>query len=293
MLHYVEYAAYRATAALLKILPRRGAVIFADFLGWFFYTVLRFRRRLVHEQLSIAFPDAQNAQISRTARRSYQNLMLTFFEFIQPEPFTYRLIDYLPPAMWLERFLAVRDAAIILTGHIGNWEALALAAHREDADILALIKPMHNPLIDASVTRIRRKLGIDILPITSSMKRAADEAQRGKILAFLADQDARRGGEFVPFFGRQASTARGPALFAWKLNYPLLPVFCVRDSSPVRQLQVMILPPIYPDPKADRDAEILRLTHAHVAALESVVREHPEDYFWLHRRWKTRPKRSR
>ena len=125
------------------------------------------------------------------------------------------------------------------------------------------------------------------------MKTAVSAARRGKWLTIVADQDARRHGIFVDFFGKPASTAEGPALFSWKLNLPIAPLFSVRLPGPRRELKAIGLPLIHPDPSAPREEEIRRLTEAHVRALEDTIRRYPDSYFWLHRRWKTRPKRGR
>jgi KDO2-lipid IV(A) lauroyltransferase len=97
----------------------------------------------------------------------------------------------------------------------------------------------------------------------------------------------------VDFFGTPASTAEGAAMFAHRLNLPLLCTFSIRNNDALRTLRIEIAPAIFPDPTTERDADVLRLTQTHAKYLEDVVRRHPGSYFWLHRRWKTRPKNKR
>jgi hypothetical protein len=131
--------------------------------------------------------------------------------------------------------------------------------------------------------------GAEIILTGDSMKAVVDGVHQGKCVGFVADQDAGENGLFVDFFGCPASTARGPALFAVTLGIPLVPMFMVRDTTPERRLVLHVGEPLFADQAADRKAEVRRLTEAHTRQLEDAVRQHPADYFWLHRRWKTRP----
>lgn len=294
--HWIEFAAWVAVSWALKPLPRRALVLLADAAGAFCYHVLRIRRKLVDANIAQALGDTHSLARRRAiARRSYQNSVLTFFEFLQPNPM------FTPDWDSFARLEGIENArpffggrpALMVTGHLGNWEGMAALLERHDVRMVALAKPLHNPLVQRRVLAGRSRYPrLEILLTHASMKAVVDAVRAGKWVTFLADQDARRTGIFVDFFGRPASTAQGPALFAWKLGLPLLPIFCVREQAGSRPLSVIFCPPIIPDPEAPRDEEIRRLTGAHVRALEEVVRRHPEDYFWLHRRWKTRPKRQ-
>jgi KDO2-lipid IV(A) lauroyltransferase len=154
-----------------------------------------------------------------------------------------------------------------------------------------LAKPIHNRLIQERILSQRRSIpGVEIILTSNSMKAVVQCVREGRHVGFVADQDARRNGIFVPFFGRPASTARGPAVFSYKLGLPLVPLFMVRDSSQQLRLKVVAGTPILPDGTAAEDQEIERITAAHTAQLEAVIRQYPEDYFWMHNRWKTRPK---
>jgi KDO2-lipid IV(A) lauroyltransferase len=293
--HRLEYFSWRAMSAVLRCLSRSAAIRLADALGWFAFAILRLRRREVEENLRIAFGTRKSpGELRQVAIRTYQNSLLTFFEFVQP-----RLLGSIEDGCFLpiegyEHYASVKGRpAISLLSHFGNWEAVSLYAVREGVRFIAFVKLLHNPLIDREVTAIRHAMGVDILPVTASLKRAVDAVREGKWLAMLGDQDARRRGIFVNFLGRPASTFEGAALFSWKLNLPILPMFCAREEGPLRKLRLYVLPPILPEPGAERDAEVRRLTEAHVRALEGMIERFPDNYFWFHRRWKTKPRRSR
>lgn len=292
--HRLEYLGWSVMAALLRFLPRWAMVSLANAAGALLYDVFRVRRRAIDEHLAIAFGESHTpAQRRRIGRRTWQNAVLTFFEFIQPSPLFSPGWDTFPVREGVENAAPWfgGKAAIIVTGHIGNWEATGAILEGYGIQSSALAKPLHNPLVQERVLKERARYStLEIILTQSSLKRVVDAARTGRWITFLADQDARRNGIFIDFFGRPASTATGPALFAYRLNLPILPIFCYRVNRPGRPLGMVFYPPIYPDPQAPREEEIRRLTEAHVRALEDVIRQHPEDYFWLHRRWKTKPK---
>lgn len=295
VLHYIEFGMWTLASGLLSLMRRRRAVWLADALGAFIYHVLRVRRREVEGNLRLALKGSKSkSEVRALARRVYQNFVLTFFEFLQPSLLrngSDNVVSLAPGAAGLFQPL-ISHPSVVVTAHMGNWEVMPECAHAFGVKLLVLAKHMHNPLVDREINRRRASESMEILHVRGeSLKTIVRAARHGKWLVFVADQDARRHGIFVDFLGRPASTAIGPALFAWRLGAPILPAFCVRDNSPDRKLTIRCFPPIYPQPGNPKDEEIRRLTEAHVRLLEKVIEQHPESYFWMHRRWKTQPKR--
>jgi KDO2-lipid IV(A) lauroyltransferase len=267
----------------------------ADSAGWLMYHILRIRRDTIDEQLEMAFGnELSNAERQAIGCKSWQNCVLTFFEFLQPSPWLSKGWDEFRAQEgydeYCEPLKKSHGSAFVITAHIGNWEALGSLAEREHVQLAAVAKAMHNPLVNNYILKSRAKRGLEVLQLKGNMKGIVDAARAGKWVAIVGDQDARRSGIFVDFFGRPASTAVGAAHFAWKLDKPLLPSFCVRLPDAGRHLKLVFMEPVYPDPTADRDEEMKRITQLHTRALEEVIRRYPSDYFWLHRRWKTKPK---
>ncbi|MCX7017667.1 MAG: lysophospholipid acyltransferase family protein [bacterium] len=293
--HYIEYAGWQLVSSLLRLLPRRMIVGMACLCGAFLYHILRVRRREVEENLAAAFGDGGGTlDLRRVALETYKNSVLTFFEIAGAEPSEgddSKLFE--EPVGWEYLEQALRGQAIILSAHIGNWEVLGLYGRKIGIRLVTFAKPLHNPLVNKMVLEERRRRGLEIRPVSSMLKGAVDAVREGAWLGIIGDQDAGRRGIFVDFLGRPASTFQGAALLAWKLNLPITPAFCIREQSPLRPLRLIIMPLIHPDPSAPRDAEITRLTRAHVASLEKVIAQYPESYFWFHRRWKTRPRPPR
>ncbi|HSG29870.1 MAG TPA: lysophospholipid acyltransferase family protein, partial [Candidatus Krumholzibacterium sp.] len=114
--------------------------------------------------------------------------------------------------------------------------------------------------------------------------------RKNRLVALLSDQDARRHGIFVDFFGTPASTYPGAAQFSYRSGAPVVFCYIVRGSD--ESHEAVFLPPVHPDTARSREEEVVRLTAAHVKALEDAVKEHPDHYFWAHRRWKSSPKQG-
>jgi len=295
VLHRLEYIGWLAVTGALKLVPRSGMIVLADAIGWAFYRIFGVRRDVIDGQLQLALGEEFTAEDRRRiAVRSWQNVVLTFFEFLQPNPIGSVGWDRFREQEGYEDYcrplLQTGKPALVITAHIGNWEALGALGEREGVQLAAVAKPMHNQLVNESILRGRAARGLEVLQIKASMKAIVDAARAGKWVAIVGDQDARRRGIFVEFFGRTASTAPGVAHFARLLDMPILPAYCVRLRDGGRHLKVIFCEPIYPDLSADPATDIHRMTQLHTRALEQVIRRHPTDYFWLHKRWKTKPK---
>jgi KDO2-lipid IV(A) lauroyltransferase len=187
----------------------------------------------------------------------------------------------------LERAQAAGRGALLLTGHFGNFELLgAWLGRMHPVDFV--VKPLTNPYVDRWLEGLRRESGVGTLPLGLGVRGVYRALRENRWIALLADQDARRDGVFVPFFGRDASTPRGPAELAVRTGAPIVMGFGWRGAD--GRLRLDVGPTLTPDPGiADPEASVRDLTARHTAALEARVRERPEQWFWLHRRWKTAP----
>jgi len=155
-----------------------------------------------------------------------------------------------------------------------------------------LVGEQHNTLVDGLMNRLRQGFGVETIPLTGSLRGVFRALRRNRIVAMLSDQDAGKGGIFVDFFGRPASTPYGPARFAVAAGAPLIPGVAVRH--PGGRHELVIAPPVPAPPEGTQPAEAARLlTQAYTSAFEGFIRRHPDHYFWMHRRWKTRPDGTR
>ncbi|MCX8036258.1 MAG: lysophospholipid acyltransferase family protein [Candidatus Sumerlaeia bacterium] len=289
--HWIEWAYVAAWRTVLGFLPWRAAMAVAAFLGAFNYFI-RTRGKVVFENIARAFPGLTDSERRRIAYGAYVNAARMTVESLLLKRLTpermKRLVVGVEGMEYAEQIGAGSKPIVVLTGHMGNWELMGTYFAQQGYRMKVFAKPMHNPLIEADLLNVRRTMGLDVIYTgEGSLKPALRHLRNNGILVFLADQDARRQGIPVPFFGTPASTALGPAVFSLLAGAPILPMFALRVGA--IQHRFVICPPIFPPEgrSESRAAALERLTRAHVEALERIIRQYPEQYFWFHRRWKT------
>jgi KDO2-lipid IV(A) lauroyltransferase len=159
---------------------------------------------------------------------------------------------------------------------------------RELVGGLAYVFPAQsNPGTDAIINETRTRIGIELIPMEHGMRRAMRRLLEGKAIGMLADQDARRIGVHLPFFGRPASTLTGPARLAIRSRCPIHLSLCDRVGRAAFRARTLAW--IEPIPGVEEEAEIVRIMGEVNTALEAAVRERPDHWYWIHRRWKTPP----
>jgi Kdo2-lipid IVA lauroyltransferase/acyltransferase len=190
-----------------------------------------------------------------------------------------------------EHLLAVMarwGRALILTGHLGNWELLTLTPKLSGFPTTVVARPLDSPWLRPFANAIRRKAGTVLLDKRGALREAFAALKRGHLVAILLDQNAsRREGVFVPFFGYPACTSRSIALLALRTQTPVLPVF-IRRSSRGRHT-VVIYPPLKASSAGPDEDQVAAFTARCNEAIEVAIRAAPEQWFWVHDRWRTRP----
>ncbi len=248
---------------------------------------LGLRRRVAEENLARAFPERAAGERAAILLEHYRELGRVVVEYARLAELARaprgRVVAEVRGSQHLE---AVRGrGAILLSGHLGNFELLGATlgqAHPVDA----VVRPLGNPGVEAMIARERARAGLGVISADRGIRRVYESLRCGRWVALVADQDARRHGAFVPFLGRPASTALGPARIALSAGVPIIMGFVTRE--PDGRMSLDVEPPLeIPDPSGPDAA--LRLTALHTARLEARVRMRPELWFWLHRRWKTAP----
>jgi KDO2-lipid IV(A) lauroyltransferase len=151
-------------------------------------------------------------------------------------------------------------------------------------------RKLRNLVVNDLVNSYRAKVGMNVISKPLAAREILKSLKANHIIAFLIDQDARQHGIFVDFLNKPASTFRGPAAFAVKSKTPIIPMFMSREHNAYHL--VHIEPSLIPNPAANEEDEILRLTQAATKILETYIRRYPDQYFWFHKRWKTQPNLS-
>ncbi len=293
--HLLEYGLIRAARGLDRLLGGRSAAL-AESLGRFVYRRLRIRADVVEAQLRAAFPDRDDAWVRETATAAYAHLAREAMMMIRLSRLGREaVID----ATEMDGLEALRDAleegngALIVAGHVGNWEIGGSGIAVRGVPVDAVVRRQNNPYVDRMVNRARNRLGVNVIPMGGATEKALRSLGKGRVVGLVADQDARRRGTFVPFMGRPASTHRGPALLALRSGAPVFAAAAIRRPDGRYRVRIRRVP--VPEPGSasgsgsGEDLREWQLTAALAAALEAEVRAHPEQYLWHHRRWKTVP----
>ena len=177
---------------------------------------------------------------------------------------------------------------IFVTAHLGNWELGGALARSMGPIMHSVARPLDNPYLDTWVRQLREALGQTVHSKKGSLWALVNALRRGESVGYLVDQDAGPNGVFVDFFGRVASTTRAPAYLAYRTGALIVPGCVVRIGSGY-EFEVRLGKPICPQRDHPREVEIHRMTHAFTKVLETWIREFPDQWLWMHRRWKTRP----
>jgi Kdo2-lipid IVA lauroyltransferase/acyltransferase len=276
--------------AIGRLPPRVGQALGVG-LGRGAYWLLSGRRHVALDNLRLVFGDTLSPAARATlARRSFEHLGITAVEccrlFFGPAERLLRRVrgrgtEHLGEA------LAQGRGIFFLTGHFGNWELLAATHGLAGFGLSVVVRPLDNPYLDALIARARERSGLRAISKRDAVQGVRAALARGECIGILLDQDAGRAGVFVPFLGHAASTSRALAVLALKTRAPVVPVFIHR--LPDGDHELVLDPEIPLVITGDLDHDIVVNTARFTAAIERHVRAHPEQWFWVHRRWKSRP----
>ena len=273
-------------------MPERASDVFGKNVGRLVHK-MDSRLDVVDENLRHAFPEKDDAWIAEITRKTYEHL--------GREAASMMRLSKLDPQAVVERTITVgwdqMEAArsegrgvILVTGHYGNWEVAAAAVAARGIPIAAIVRRQGNRLVDERLQALRRNLGVETIYQSAAPSRVPRVLRANGVVGIVGDQNARRAGILVPFFGRPASTHRGPALFALRLNAPVFS--CIARRLPGNDVRYEIAGERVDFTRTgDLDTDVTALTTELARRLEKQVRIAPEQYFWFHRRWKISPPR--
>lgn len=292
---YLVYLVVRTVVCVVQALSWDLALAFADGLAWLAYHVDGRHRRVAADNLRSAFPELDAAAIDRRVRAVYRHFMMMLMEMIKGPrvlhrsnlDFHFRYANPGQPGLMLEQLNSSRPV-IILTGHLGNWEIFGYAIGLFGARLSAIARPLDNRHLDRLLNRFRGATGQRMIAKHGEIERITALMQSGGNLALLADQDAGAKGMFVDFFGRPASTYKSISLLALEYDALIVVGAAVRESWPL-QYGIFIEDVIDPAAYRGTPAAVKVITQRYTSSLERLVRRRPEQYLWLHRRWKHAP----
>ena len=264
-------------------------------LGGLAYRLAGRRRRIAQENLRHAFgAEKSPRELERIARKSFDSFFLTFLEIIKFRKFLRdpkRIMELANESEGIESLLQrVREiheqsgGCIFVTPHLGNWEVLPHASAYIGVPLVVVARPLDNPYLEKLIYSDRTATGQMLIPKRNALFMLQKTLHKGKSIGLLADQSTR-GAISVDFFGRQATTTPLPAVLATSYRRPIVVVACCRATSGKGFVGFMS-EPIWPGEYRSEKEEIYRLTEATNRAMESIIRQRPEQYLWMHNRWK-------
>lgn len=287
----LEYGVLRLVSTLLRPLSWSAATGVGAFIGGLGYSPFRMRAARVERAIRAAFPEFSESRVREVARESYRGLGRVTIESIllSREEREAVVAAFSGSDGWelMENALAEKRGVVLVSGHIGSWELAAAYMAARDVPVDAIAMHMANPLSDNFIRRTRERLGVRVIFDDEAVRAIPRALKEGRAVGFLSDQAAKGlASTFVDFFGRPAKTPRGAAVFAIRSKLPMLFVAAIRQPDLSYRFTVRNIPLAA---TGDRERDVDETVRRYTQVLEDLVREHPEQYFWQHRRWKRQP----
>ena len=294
----IEYFLFRLVGAAILSMPWRFAVDLSRLLSRILFQIDGKHRRLAMKNLSTAFPDWTERRLHLTARRTYEHFGRVVLELFWAPRFV--------RASTLHRHAVfvgydIMDAALRrgrgvvgAVPHLGSWEFLGYASALRGTPLTSIARPLDNRWINDYLIGVRTWTGQEIIYKQNALRRMIGCLRENRVIGVPSDQNVRHNGIFAPFFGRSAATVRSTALLVVKYGASLVVANPCREETPYGFRYILEVSPAVDLSHFPRDGnELQHVTEYFTRKIEEFVRKHPEQYLWMHRRWKTRPPEER
>jgi Kdo2-lipid IVA lauroyltransferase/acyltransferase len=284
----IEYIFFLLSSYCIRIISLRFARRFSIVIAFVFFYLIPIRKKTVLENLKLSFPEYSEDKIRKIAFQCYQSFAITLGELLAIPWLNQKkmkaMINCKNPGLIVKHYNE-NKGVILLSAHFGNWEYIALSVSLQiDLPFHVIVKPQRNPYVTKWLETARTKWINKIIPSGMSVRTVYKELLEKNIVAMVADQRGPRDGIKLDFMGRPAMFFTGPAILSLKTGAPML------YSIPVRQKDYTYKAEIFEIskenlPEKENDA-VEELTRRHKTYLEKFIRENPEQWFWMHKRWK-------
>jgi KDO2-lipid IV(A) lauroyltransferase len=287
--NYLEYFLVRSISFVIRSLPLNVGLWLGRLLGSLIFYVIPIRKSVAIENLTRAFPEKSPQEIKGIAYRTYLNFGQNIIEFMRfPSTTAERLAELVTFANPELFSVGAGRGTVCISGHFGNWEIMGAAICALGHPMAAIARKQRNRLVDKIINQNRASVGIETIQLGMAIRGVIRALRQNKFVAMLGDQDAHDEGVFIDFLGRPSSTAPGPAIFALKTGAPMLFGAAVREKGGKHTVYLKKIDTEGLDRPTKENIRIL--TQRHSNALEESIRRWPDHWFWMHKRWKTRPK---
>jgi KDO2-lipid IV(A) lauroyltransferase len=256
----------------------------------FFYYAAAKHRLIALHNLRCAFPGKKMEELIAIAKGVYRNVAITAAEFFSMPSITRENLHQWVELEGLEHYeagISRENGLLSIVAHFGNWELMTIAVPYLFKPMHIVYRPLDSPILDNMVEHVRTFCGNELIPKGGSGKLIMELLKQNHIIGILSDQNvAAREGVFVDFFGRPACTGVGLAVLALRSGAPILPAFMARQKS--GKYKLILKPLIDVSRTGDYNRDLLDNTQRFTKIVEEVVREYPDQWFWIHQRWKTK-----
>ena len=294
--HWLLYVLLRFALFLVFLFPVESVLKTARSLGRMLWKYYHRGRQRALDNLHASFPDKDEKWIEETGRRSFECLLMMFVDVL----FSTRLIrtdnweEYsryinCERAKWM---MQGKEPMLLVTPHYGNFEIIGYLLGEFGFNIYSIARPLDNKFINKYLYDLRQRKGQKIIDKKGASEHMEEIVKKGATLCFVADQDAGKKGIFVDFFGRKASSYKSIGLLAIQYNLPIAAGVGRRVGDRFF-FEIEVKRMIMPEEWKDKDDPLLWVTQEYTEAFEDCIRQDPTQYWWIHRRWKTRPRNER
>ncbi|MBD3223081.1 MAG: hypothetical protein GF313_00010 [Caldithrix sp.] len=289
-MHKIEYRIVQLLLKFFNYLSFKAGKRMALILYFFIAHVFRYRRRVIKDNLHRVYKSRWPKPPKELINLIYKNFVFLWMEFLQSKKLSRDNLQQhfkLHNEEMVEEALSKGHGVILISGHFGNFEWLGRMHGLMGHPVNGIAKAQSNPYVNELVEKHRSDENVKVIYTREAMEKGVKALQNNEILAIVTDQDARKRGIFVDFLGYPSSTAVGTAVFHLRTGAPIISIISVRRDY--GQFEVYYEKVAEGEPTAVTDEKVRHITQQHTKALEKWVLKYPEQWFWMHRRWKTKP----
>ncbi len=284
----VTYGAVMLLGALVRKLSRKQTRRLACVIGDFIHRGIGLRRDLVYRNLSLTFPEKSSEEIGRIATAMYRNVASTLLEVLRLPLICNRddaaaLVDIKGDEAFWEWHRSGTTGAVMVSAHYGNWELMAMAFGLLICPVTIIVKRLRNERVDRKMNEYRTMRGNSVVYPKQSVREGLRLLQSGGTLAILGDQSDPDEVNFGEFLGRRTTMFHGAAFFALRAKVPLFVPMCISNGDGRYTINIT---QVATSDLTFNKADIATLAVRYTSAIEAQIRRRPEEWFWLHDRWK-------
>ncbi len=284
----LEYILFAGFSRFFKIIGLKATRKFATVLAFAFYYLIPIRKETVLDNLKHAFPEYSDKKIKKIAFGSYKSFAISLVEILYVPYLSaeeLKKIIIITNLDFLREKVKENKGFILLSAHFGNWEYLAMATGVYlEAKLAIVVKPQRNKFVTDWMNKARSKWGNKVTPLGISIRNVYQELKEKRTVAMVADQRGPEDGIRINFFGRQASIYSGPAILSIKLGSPIVYTLAIRQPDYTYKAEFIEIG--MENLPEDNDEKVKALSQRYNDYLENMIRKYPEQWLWMHKRWK-------